>query len=64
MSKKQAYVYFYASYFDKIHQIYDSDIFQLKIGISDKNNLFASLFHWHPTFHVFCGLPLDNIYTL
>ena len=43
MSKKQAYVYFYASYFDKIHQIYDSDIFQFKIHIADKNYLFATL---------------------
>ena len=43
MSRKQAYIYFYASYCDKINQIYDSDIFQLKIGIPDMNILFATL---------------------
>ena len=41
--RKQAYVYFYASYCDKIPQIHDSDIFQSKIQIPDKNNLFATL---------------------
>ena len=43
MSGKQAYVYFHASYCGKINQIHDSDIFQLKIGIPDKHNLFATL---------------------
>ena len=41
MSRK--HVYFYASYYYKIHQMHDSDIFPLKIGIPDKNNLFATL---------------------
>ena len=43
MSRKQAYVYFYASYCDKTHQIHDSDIFQLRNRIPDINNLFATL---------------------
>ena len=43
MSRKQANVYFYASYFDNIHQRQDSDMFWLKIRIPDKDNLFASL---------------------
>ena len=43
MSRKQAYVYFYASYWGKIIQIYNSDIFSLKIRIPDKKNLFVTL---------------------
>ena len=43
MSKNQAYVHFYASYYYNIHQLHDSDIYLLKIGIPDKNNLFATL---------------------
>ena len=43
MSRKQAYVYFYASYCDKTHQIHDSDTFQLRNQIPDINNLFATL---------------------
>ena len=43
MSRKQAYVYFYASYCDKINQILALDILWLKIRIPDKNNLFATL---------------------
>ena len=43
MSRKQAYVYFYASYCGKTHHLHDSDIFRLKIKILDKNNLFATL---------------------
>ena len=34
---------FYATYYYKIHQMHDSDIFLLKIGIPDKNDLFATL---------------------
>ena len=44
MSKKQACVYFYTSYCNKMHQIHNSDIFQYKIWIPDKKNLFATLF--------------------
>ena len=36
-------MYFHASNYYKIHQINDSDIFQWKIGIPDKNNLFATM---------------------
>ena len=43
MSRNQAYVNFYASYCGKIPQMHDSDIFQLKIRIADKNYLFATL---------------------
>ena len=43
MSKKQAFVSLDVSNWYKIHQIHDSDIFQLKIRIPDKNNLFATL---------------------
>ena len=43
MSRKQAYVYFYASYSGKIYKIRYSDIFMFKIGIPDKSNLFATL---------------------
>ena len=43
MSTKHAHVYFYGSYCGKTHQKHDSGIFQLKIWILDKNNLFATL---------------------
>ena len=43
MSRKQAYISFFASYCCKIHEIIDPDIFQIKIRIPDKNNLFATL---------------------
>ena len=43
MNRKQGYVYFYDSYCVKTHQKYDSDIFQLKIKIPDKHNLFETL---------------------
>ena len=43
MSRKQAYVYFYASYCGKSHHIHESDIFQLKIRIPDEKSLFATL---------------------
>ena len=43
MRRKEANNYFYVSYSDKIHQIPDSDIFQLKIKIPDKHNLFETL---------------------
>ena len=43
MSRKQAYFNIYDSYCGKIHQVHDSDIFQLKIGMPDKNNPFATL---------------------
>ena len=43
MGRKRAYVYFYASYWAEIYQILKSDIFQLKLRIRDKNNLFATL---------------------
>ena len=43
MSRKKAYFNIYDSYCGKIHQVHDSDIFQLKIGIPDQNNLFATL---------------------
>ena len=36
-------MYFYASYYYQIYQINDSEIFQLKIRILDKNNLFTTL---------------------
>ena len=44
-SKKQAYVYFYASYCSKLHQIHDLDIIEFIFRIPDKNNLFATLGH-------------------
>ena len=44
MRRKQANIYFYFPYCDKIHQIQDSDIFLLKFQIPDKNNLFETLF--------------------
>ena len=47
MSKKQVSVYVYATYCYKLHQNCDSDIFPLKIGIPDKNNLFATLVLTH-----------------
>ena len=43
MSRKQVSVCFYISYYYKIHQMHDSDILMLKIGIPDKNNHFATL---------------------
>ena len=53
MSRKQVWVYFHASYYYKIHQMHDLYIFPLKIGIPDKNNLFATLpTHIHKIKHV------------
>ena len=34
--------YFYASLCDKIHEIHDSDIFQLKLRTPDKDNLLCN----------------------
>ena len=44
ISRKQGYVYCFSLYCGKIHQICEYDIFQLKIWIRTKNNLFATLF--------------------
>ena len=47
MRRKQANSNFCASYCYKILQIYDLDIFHLKIGIPDKNDLYATLVGTH-----------------
>ena len=36
----------------QIHQMHDLDMFLLKIGIPDKNNLFATLFIWGADFAI------------
>ena len=43
LGKKQAFVSLDVSNWYKIHQIHDSDNFQLKIRIPDKDDLFATL---------------------
>ena len=61
MSRKQAYVNFYASNCHKIHKMHDSDIFQLKIKIPDKKILFATLRLNNPTGYSLYSLSVFNL---
>ena len=68
---KEAYVYFYASHIVKIHQIHDSDNFQLKLLVPEKIPYFATLsdtwylilFTWYFLPETFYLILVDKCYS-